>query len=436
MSTQFTAGVREELAEEFGLPLERVRVIVDGMGGGFGSKSSLGGYGRVAVALSRQAGAPVRIVLDRREEQMDAGNRPETWQRLRIGARRDGTLTAISLQSYGSAGVAGRRRRRLFRARTLRLPQLRIPPSTTSSSTPGQDARCAAPAIRRARSRSSRRSTNSPNASAWILWRCASVSTRARCGARNAGSARCSSAGSGGARPAPIRAGQARPRRRPIAVGRQCPNAFVLRSAGRSRRRDRGLVGRAGHRNRHRHGDGADRRRGLWVADRGHRRAHRRHRLSGRVALVRQPRHGLDHAAGARRRMARVASPVARGGADPERRRRRSRRARWAHRGSRRAEPKPRLPRGRDAHERRSDQRHRFAKRRLRRVPAAHAGRRDRRPGSRRRAVRRSRGRHGDGDRARRARRRRAGLRPPDEPAADRKPGAGRRHHGPFLRLV
>jgi xanthine dehydrogenase YagR molybdenum-binding subunit len=106
MSTQFTAGVREQLAEEFGLPLENVRVIVDGMGGGFGSKSSLGNYGRIAVALSRQAGAPVRIALERGEEQIDAGNRPETWQRLRIGARRDGTLTAISLQSYGSAGVA------------------------------------------------------------------------------------------------------------------------------------------------------------------------------------------------------------------------------------------------------------------------------------------------------------------------------------------
>ncbi len=105
MSTQFTAGVRGELAEAFGLPLENVRVVVDGMGGGFGSKSSLGSYGRVAVALSRHAGAPVRIVLERREEQMDAGNRPETWQHLRIGARRDGALTAISLQSYGSAGV-------------------------------------------------------------------------------------------------------------------------------------------------------------------------------------------------------------------------------------------------------------------------------------------------------------------------------------------
>jgi xanthine dehydrogenase YagR molybdenum-binding subunit len=48
----------------------------------------------------------VRIILDRKEEQMDSGNRPSTWQRLRIGARRDGALTAISLVSYGTAGTA------------------------------------------------------------------------------------------------------------------------------------------------------------------------------------------------------------------------------------------------------------------------------------------------------------------------------------------
>ena len=65
MSTQFTAGVRHELAEAFGLPLSRVRVIVDGMGGGFGSKSTLGTYGRIAVALSRQARRRCALVLDR-----------------------------------------------------------------------------------------------------------------------------------------------------------------------------------------------------------------------------------------------------------------------------------------------------------------------------------------------------------------------------------
>ena len=58
------------------------------MGGGFGSKSSLGNYGRIAVELSRRAQAPVRLVLDRQEEQMDLGNRPATLQRLRIGAIR------------------------------------------------------------------------------------------------------------------------------------------------------------------------------------------------------------------------------------------------------------------------------------------------------------------------------------------------------------
>ena len=105
MSTQFTAGVRRELAETFQLPLQKVRVVVDGMGGGFGSKSQLGAYGRIAVALSRQAGAPVRLTLTRPEEQMDAGNRPATLQHIRVGARRDGTLTGVSLQSWGTAGV-------------------------------------------------------------------------------------------------------------------------------------------------------------------------------------------------------------------------------------------------------------------------------------------------------------------------------------------
>lgn len=106
MSTQFTAGVRHEIAEAFRLPLSRVRVVVDAMGGGFGSKSTLGNYGRVAIELSRQAEAPVRLFLERDEEQMDAGNRPGTWQRLRIGAKSDGTLTFISLVSYGTAGIS------------------------------------------------------------------------------------------------------------------------------------------------------------------------------------------------------------------------------------------------------------------------------------------------------------------------------------------
>ncbi|HUB14322.1 MAG TPA: xanthine dehydrogenase family protein molybdopterin-binding subunit [Acetobacteraceae bacterium] len=105
MSTQYTAGVRRELAQAFGLKLSQVRVKVGAMGGGFGSKSQLGGYGGIAVMLSRQAQAPVRLVFDRQAEHLDTGNRPATWQHLRIGARHDGTLTAISLVEFGTAGV-------------------------------------------------------------------------------------------------------------------------------------------------------------------------------------------------------------------------------------------------------------------------------------------------------------------------------------------
>ncbi|MGZ5036443.1 MAG: xanthine dehydrogenase family protein molybdopterin-binding subunit [Usitatibacter sp.] len=105
MSTQYTAGVRSELAHAFGLPLNGVRVVVDAMGGGFGSKSGAGNYVRAAVTLSREARAPVRLVLDRREEHLDSGNRPSTVQRIRVGARRDGTLAAIALDVHGTAGV-------------------------------------------------------------------------------------------------------------------------------------------------------------------------------------------------------------------------------------------------------------------------------------------------------------------------------------------
>lgn len=105
LSTQFTAGVRAEVAEAFGLPMARVRIVVDAMGGGFGSKSNAGNYARAAIALSKIAGAPVRLVHDRREEQIDSGNRPATVQHIRVGARRDGTLTGLSIDTYGTSGV-------------------------------------------------------------------------------------------------------------------------------------------------------------------------------------------------------------------------------------------------------------------------------------------------------------------------------------------
>lgn len=105
-STQFTMSVRDEAAELFDLPKSRVRVISDFTGGGFGAKYGIGNFGLLAINLSRKAGAPVRLMLDRREEHVAVGNRPSSLQRLRVGAKRDGTLTAIKLESYGTGGVA------------------------------------------------------------------------------------------------------------------------------------------------------------------------------------------------------------------------------------------------------------------------------------------------------------------------------------------
>jgi xanthine dehydrogenase YagR molybdenum-binding subunit len=103
-STQGTASVREELAGYFHLPMSKVRVITEFMGGGFGAKFGAGNPGVVAAALSRKIGAPVRLMLDREEEHLSVGNRPSSDQRLRIGAKKDGTITAIQLIAYGTAG--------------------------------------------------------------------------------------------------------------------------------------------------------------------------------------------------------------------------------------------------------------------------------------------------------------------------------------------
>ena len=103
-STQGTASVRQELCGYFKLPASKVRVITEYMGGGFGAKFGAGNHGIAAAMLSKQAGAPVRMMLSREEEHLSVGNRPSSDQMLRIGAKKDGTLTAIHLVAYGTAG--------------------------------------------------------------------------------------------------------------------------------------------------------------------------------------------------------------------------------------------------------------------------------------------------------------------------------------------
>ena len=106
-STQGIFQVRADIARAFKLPLNRVRVMKDYMGGGFGGKNYAAAHTYTAVALARKLGRPVRCVLDRDGEQTDAGNRAATVQRVTIAAARDGTLVGISANIHIAYGYDG-----------------------------------------------------------------------------------------------------------------------------------------------------------------------------------------------------------------------------------------------------------------------------------------------------------------------------------------
>jgi len=106
-STQYIWGVRDSVASTLGLPPDKVRVVCEYMGGGFGSKNAPGEYTYVAAELAKRTGRPVRCALTRREENLAAGNRNATIQRLVAGAKSDGTLTALSGEFVNSVGWSG-----------------------------------------------------------------------------------------------------------------------------------------------------------------------------------------------------------------------------------------------------------------------------------------------------------------------------------------
>jgi len=107
ISTQFIWGVREEVAEKLGLPADKVRVVCHFMGGGFGSKNGADDHTFVAAELAKRTGRPVKCAFTRRDEHVAAGNRNATIQRLTVGAKSDGTLTALSGEYVNAVGWSG-----------------------------------------------------------------------------------------------------------------------------------------------------------------------------------------------------------------------------------------------------------------------------------------------------------------------------------------
>jgi CO/xanthine dehydrogenase Mo-binding subunit len=104
-STQSIFDVRQEVAARLELPEHHVRVIKQFMGGGFGSKQIAWKHTGIAALLSKRAGRPVQLMLDREAENLAAGNRNPTRQRVRIGAKRDGTLVFIEAEIVLAVGA-------------------------------------------------------------------------------------------------------------------------------------------------------------------------------------------------------------------------------------------------------------------------------------------------------------------------------------------
>ena len=107
-STQAVSSVGGELAKNLGIPAANVHVMQDHMGIGYGSKFSCDRWGVFCARLSKAAGGrAVKLFLDRATEQMIAGNRPSDFARIKLGGRKDGTITVWQSQSWSSGGMTG-----------------------------------------------------------------------------------------------------------------------------------------------------------------------------------------------------------------------------------------------------------------------------------------------------------------------------------------
>ncbi len=106
-STQAIFLVRSRVASVLNMPVNKVRVISEYTGGGFGSKSGPLKQTVIAALLARSTGRPVKLMLDRREENLLAGNRGQTIQKLKLGAKRDGTLVGTDVEVLFGVGAYG-----------------------------------------------------------------------------------------------------------------------------------------------------------------------------------------------------------------------------------------------------------------------------------------------------------------------------------------
>jgi len=107
-STQNVSAVGDDLAKGLEIPATNVHVHQDHVGGGFGSKFQADRWGVEAAKLSKTAGGkPVKFFLDRAPELFIAGVRPSLFGKVKVGAKRDGTLIAWDSNTWMTGGFTG-----------------------------------------------------------------------------------------------------------------------------------------------------------------------------------------------------------------------------------------------------------------------------------------------------------------------------------------
>ncbi len=109
-STQGTFAVRDHVAQALKVPGNKVRVIAEHVGGGFGAKLHSSAPGSAFVGEAARAavelGKPIRAMLDRRSEMAVGGNRPSSEQRAKIGLQKDGKVLGYTVRSRGTSGIS------------------------------------------------------------------------------------------------------------------------------------------------------------------------------------------------------------------------------------------------------------------------------------------------------------------------------------------
>jgi len=106
-STQNVSRYSDRMGDGLEIPQNKIHVECQYMGGGFGSKFGYDKWGTIGALLAKQSGRPVKLMLDRDLELMTAGNRPSAYAKIKIGAQKDGTVTAIEGELWGTGGMGG-----------------------------------------------------------------------------------------------------------------------------------------------------------------------------------------------------------------------------------------------------------------------------------------------------------------------------------------